>query len=76
VMTGVDLTVALMRGPASEPQADFPGAAAAGVEVARVGKSACESASAGTWTTRLGLTVVASPREGNGSGAPSSSCLF
>jgi len=75
-MTGVDLTAALMRGPASEPQADFAGTEAAGAEGARVGKSVIESASVGSWTTRRDLTGVASPREGKGSGAPSSSCLF
>jgi hypothetical protein len=67
----------LMRGPVLVPQAGLAGAAAAGADGASDGNARCDSVStcAGVDALARGLTGE-SFRLGNGSGAPSSSCLF
>lgn len=70
--TGFFKIAALIRGP---PQAEAAGAVEA-EEGAREGKAISDRVS--NWTVEdlaLGL-VMTSPRGGNGSGAPSSWCLF
>jgi hypothetical protein len=66
----------LMRGPVLVPQADLAGAATAGAG-ASDGNARCDSVStcAGVDALARGLAGE-SFKLGNGSGAPSSSCLF
>lgn len=73
--TGCFETAALIRGP---PQAEVTGAAEADAEGAREGKAVSDRVSKSTFEATLTLVLVgaASPKEGNGSGAPSSSCLL
>ena len=75
---GCLVAAGLMRGPALAPQAEATGLAAWGAG-ARDGKASWEEVS--TLAVPLAgaaraLTGVSSTKLGNGSGAPSSSCLF
>jgi hypothetical protein len=68
-------TAGLMRGPFELPQATL--VIAAGWDFgASEGKADWDSVSSSGAGRLLGLTGVFSAREGNGSGAPSSACLF
>lgn len=67
-----------IRGPAAAPQAGLVAETTAGVADASEGKANWDPVSnsrlAGAWD--LVLEGIESARDGNGSGAPSSSCLF
>ena len=75
--TGCFEAAGLMRGPALAPHAEATGLLAAWGAGARDGNASCDSVS----TVPLdgvarGLIGASSTKLGNGSGAPSSSCLF
>lgn len=76
VNTGAFELVALIRGPAAEPQADAVGVLLTGVVDDKEGNATSESVSkvAGAWALAFAGEAVTS--DGNGSGAPSSSCLL
>ena len=79
--TGCFEATGLMRGPAAALQAEATGLLPAWAAGARDGKASWDSVST-LWlplpldAVARALTGVSSTRLGNGSGAPSSSCLF
>ena len=75
--TGCFEAAGLMRGPAPAPHAEAAGLLAAWGAGARDGNASWDSVSMVPLVAGArGLTGVSSTKLGNGSGAPSSSCLF
>lgn len=74
VKTGALLTLGLIRGPAADPQTEVT--LIDGAAETSEGKAASEVVSKGRACGGLDCAEVGWDRDGKGSGAPSSSCLF